>query len=508
MKASFFYRVLVFLVIALQACAAQRLPVREVDTLRTVGELTRQTPLSDDQLESWPHLDIIADSVPGISLAKAHAFLKGKQSREVVVAVIDGSLDVDHEDLAGIIWTNNGEIPGNGIDDDGNGFVDDVHGWNFLGSGKGNLFEAQLEITRTISKLADRFEGKAVDRIPTADTADFNRYQRLKPIFEQEAETASKRYMEIIGQYEGPAGGENLKPHIQRLEAENRFHYNLHFDPRGIIGDDPDDLDDNGYGNPDVGVFKEKDGHGTHVAGIIAAMRNNGVGVNGIADHVRIMAIRAIPQGDEYDKDVALAIRYAVDNGACIVNMSFGKDYSPHSAWVYDALKYAESKDVLLVQAAGNNHRNLDSVDVFPNDSRNGAVEFVDNFIAVGAVNRSLTKKMVAQFSNYGKERVDLFAPGTEVYSTLPGNRYGFDHGTSMAAPMVAGVAALIRSHYPKLTAAQVKGILMESGVGFDNLVVVPGGFKARDFEDLSVSGRILNAYNAVILAERLSQKE
>jgi subtilisin family serine protease len=284
---------------------------------------------------------------------------------------------------------------------------------------------------------------------------------------------------------------------------------NLKTNYRKVVGDNPNDITNTKYGNNNViGLDKEEARHGTHVAGIVAQVRNNNIGGDGIASNVQILTVRAVPDGDEYDKDIALGIRYAVDNGAKVINGSFGKAFSPQKQWVYDAIKYAEKKDVLIVHAAGNDAKDIDYNDNFPNDSDDKITEFADNLITVGALNFETGEKVVARFSNIGKINVDVFAPGVKIYATTPNNTYSFLQGTSMASPNVAGVAALIRSHYPKLTAKQVKHILMDSGVALDNNVIV-GGKPAdtRPFSALSKSGKIVNAYNALQMAEKLSKK-
>ena len=284
---------------------------------------------------------------------------------------------------------------------------------------------------------------------------------------------------------------------------------NKDFDGRSVVGDDPYDFNSRGYGNGNPKNRVEDESHGTHVAGIIAAERKNGMGVDGVANNVEIMSIRAVPNGDEYDKDIALAIRYATDNGAKIINCSFGKSYSPNAEWVYDAIRYAASKDELIVHAAGNDSNDLDDNNNpnYPNDHKFSGSEIADNVITVGALAPSYGSKMVAVFSNYGTANVDVFAPGDNIYSTMPGNAYKFQGGTSMAAPAVAGVAALVRSHYPSLTAAQVKKILMQSGLKTKATVVLGGDTEnSRPFSEVSKSGKMVNAYNALILAGNLSK--
>jgi subtilisin family serine protease len=286
----------------------------------------------------------------------------------------------------------------------------------------------------------------------------------------------------------------------------DQLNANLSKDLKGrTTGDDPDDLSDVGYGNGNVMPSEKGESHGTHVAGIIAAERNNGLGANGVANNVEIMSLRAVPNGDEYDKDIALAIRYAVDNGAKVINGSFGKYYSPHSDWVRDAIAYASDNDVLFINAAGNEGIDIDKKDVYPNDAIGTGPEVSQTFITVGALEPKYGSGMIAGFSNYGKYNVDVFAPGAKVYSTTPENEYDTKGGTSMAAPAVAGVAALIRSYYPKLSAAQVKQVILDSGLAVKTNVVVGGNPEdVRPFGDLTKSAKMVNAYNALIMASQM----
>jgi subtilisin family serine protease len=283
----------------------------------------------------------------------------------------------------------------------------------------------------------------------------------------------------------------------------------VNFDGRKPVGDNPYDFNDKKYGNGNPNIRDEEESHGTHVAGIVAASRGNKKGVDGVAKNVSIMSLRAVPDGDEYDKDIALAIRYAVDNGAKVINASFGKGFSPNAEWVYDALEYAASKDVLFIHAAGNDGADLDNPvnKNFPNDHKlQNSPEFVDNLITVGALTSRYSSEMIASFSNYGKQNVDIFAPGDEIYSTMPGDDYDFQGGTSMAAPAVAGVAALIRSYYPQLTAAQVKQIILQSGIA-PQVSVSLGGSEGEEksMAEISKTGKIVNLYNAIILADKVS---
>lgn len=526
-------------------------PIQNID-----ANPIKNVPLTDDELKRWPAMDLVKDTVPGMSVDKAYKeIIKNRKGETVIVGVIDSGVDIDHEDLKNVLWTNPGEIAGNGIDDDNNGFIDDVYGWNFIGDITGE----NMEFVRIIRKLKPKYEGKTESSISAADREEFALYQ--KAIAEYEKETSEtkmniERYSQMLSQMKptheamvkklgkedytvedlnsikNPSLEEqqqigmlsqmlsfsgSVPKLIKDIEGGVKYyserednHFNMTTDFRGILGDDPDDITDNIYGDGKVAgpdASRENAKHGTHVAGIIAAQRNNGIGMNGVANNVQIMTVRAVPDGDEYDKDIALAIRYAVDNGAKILNTSFGKYYSPHSQWVYDAIKYAASKDVLIVNAAGNDALDMDTVNVYPNDQIDNGPEMGDTFLTVGALNYEYGSQLVANFSNYGKINVDVFAPGVKIWATTPLNTYEYLQGTSMAAPAVAGVAAVIRSYYPKLSAAQVKQILMDSGLS-TNIKVVVGGdaSNTQSFSEISKSGKMVNMYNALIMADKMSK--
>lgn len=504
--------------------------------------------MSQEEINNWPHADIYQDSVPGMSLERAYAFLEGKKGQKVIVGVIDSGIDINHEDLSDGVWTNQDEVANNGKDDDNNGYVDDVHGWNFLG-GEGTATPEQLEVTRLYKKFKARFGDKNEGDIPAEEMEDYAYYKKVKKDFEKRIKEAGENYtqyqnMEAYLKEADAFTQDKLGKEVYTLEDMNGMSpsdrnpmimqilsngatvaevseqfeggvkyygsqvntmYNLELNGREAAGDDPYDINDVPYGNQFVIGSVEDEMHGTHVAGIAVATRDNGKGLNGVAHNTELLTVRTVPDGDEYDKDVALAIRYAVDNGAKVINMSFGKSYSPNPEWVYEAIKYAAEKDVLLVHAAGNDHKNIDKSDNFPTDAPDKVNEIADNVITVGAMTRNFDENLVASFSNYGKLNVDIFAPGLEIYSTVPKNEYKELQGTSMAAPEVTGVAALIRSYYPQLSASQVKHILMNSGIKVDKEVILPGSEdELVPFADLSVSGRVLNAYNALKMADAM----
>jgi len=516
-------------------------PVPTMDT--TVSISQKKGAIGEEQFNHWAHADLVSDTIPGMSLDKAYKFLEGKKGITVIVGVIDSGIDIEHEDLKDVLWTNTKEIAGNGIDDDNNGYIDDIHGWNFLG-GNGDAAPEQLEITRLVAKLNPRFEGKTIENISEADKADFKKYQkyleayktssarhiqtmtRMEQLGENfaavknylgketitmedlqgintEDETLKAQVGDLIGLF-GKGLDEDAYLEYYATQKKNK-NYDFNFNGRTIVGDNPEDINDTNYGNGFVIGSKDEESHGTHVSGIILASRNNNKGLNGVANNAKLMSVRAVPDGDERDKDVALAIRYAVDNGAKVINMSFGKSFSPNKEWVFDAIKYAAEKDVLLVHAAGNNNENIDIKDNWPNDSENKINEISDNVITIGAMSSNFNEKLPASFSNYGKLNVDVFGPGVQIYSTVPKDEYAKYSGTSMASPEVAGIATLIRSYYPELSASQVKHIIMNSGVKVNLHVLIPGekGEKAA-FSNLSKAGSIANAYNALLLADKM----
>ncbi len=519
----------------------------------------------------WFLRDPEQDKVQGVSAERVYStLLKDKPSRTVVVAVIDSGVDIEHEDLEGVIWVNEDEIPGNGIDDDKNGYIDDVYGWNFIGGKEGNVDADTYEVTREYVRLKDKYENFDEKKLNKKNRDEYEYWKRVKTKFERDSKFSAdqlQQYQQQLEMYSNAfvtikfcdsvltkrLGAPVSKSSLASITSENdtvnfakqtlsrilesidgdiqvnefleelgyyldqlqegvdhyrvavEYGYNLEFDSRTIVGDDPNNLYEKGYGNNDVEGPDAR--HGTHVAGIIAANRKNDIGIKGIADNVRIMSVRAVPNGDERDKDVANAIIYAVDNGAHIINMSFGKSFSPQKEAVDKAIKYAESKGVLLVHAAGNDGKNLDSEYNYPTrklDKSNEAKAWIE----VGASSWGTDEDFVGSFSNYGKKSVTLFAPGVEIYSTTPDNTYESLQGTSMASPATAGVAAIIMSYFPELTATQVRDILAQSTRKFDGLKVQkPKSSEQVPFSELSVSGGLVNAYEAVKLAMNLSQQ-
>jgi subtilisin family serine protease len=504
---------------------------------------------SEKQLSGLWYQENSSKKAVNIDLNKAYSeLLKNKEAKEIVVAVLDGGTEISHPDLKANIWHNPGEIAFNNIDDDNNGYVDDTVGWNFIGGKDGQMVHHDnLEITRLIRDFQKEFgDMEAEDINDPARRARYEYYMNLKTSFEQDAKTYSSQYERIklfseaaqsmlanmgvsdptaeqVNQYEprndmektmkfiykmnGGSGSfkelvDQLNEGAEQLKSRAEYHYNIKFDPRSIVGDNYRDASERYYGNNNVAgpdAF-----HGTHVAGIIGAVRGNGIGVEGVANKVKIMVVRLVPDGDERDKDVANGIRYAVDNGARIINMSFGKAYKYNKAAVDSAVAYASSKGVLLVHAAGNDGENNDISSNYPNDSLFGT-SFAQTWIEVGA-SRQEKDQIATDFSNYGKANVDIFSPGFQINSTAPNGTYQKANGTSMAAPVLSGVAALVWSYYPELTAVQIKDILMQSSVKYKGKVTLPGNKKTKiKFGSLSVCGGVVNAFNALKMAESYS---
>lgn len=500
------------------------------------------TPVITEAPADWQLLDPTIDHVPGISARRAERELLAgrKPARSVVVAVIDGGIDTAHVDLRANLWSNAREVPGNGRDDDGNGYTDDTYGWNFLGGANGqnvnwDTFELTREQVRCTSQTAAPADSTSRARcaeIAKEFAAKRTEYQQMS----QQVQMMDGMYARVVRILGGvipadsltPARVTALKPTADsvrsardlflrmaasgitgeaisdaKVDVQGRLEYGLNtdFNPRTIVGDDPKNPNERHYGNRDVTGPDAK--HGTHVAGIIGAVRGNGTGIDGIdgdAGAVRLMVVRAVPNGDEHDKDVANAIRYAVDNGAQVINMSFGKDFSPDKPLVDEAVKYADSRGVLLVHAAGNDGEDLAEASSFPTPVYLGGGRAA-NWIEVGAASWKGGDKLAAPFSNYGKAQVDVFAPGVDILSTVPGGGYARESGTSMAAPVVSGLAALLMSYFPKLTAADVKRIILESATRYGDTMVVRPGSKAGEkvpFSALSATGGVVNAYAAI----------
>ena len=524
--------------VALAACAPRTFP-----TIPAPEAAPAPAPITEPPLD-WHLRDAAADQLPGISLLKAERELLAnkKPQRTVVVAIIDSGVDTAHAELRTQMWANPKETPNNGRDDDNNGYVDDVQGWNMIGGKDGkNVNQDTFELTRLAAQCGrpagrDSIPVETRARCPEIET-EFTRkraeidqtlmsirniealYLQVKPILKRAAGTDSLTKAKVDAIVPANDTVRQAKAFWQRLQSQGlteeevadakkaytsqaEYGYNKSFDPRPIVGDDYPGTSIARYGNNDV--MGPDATHGSHVAGIIAAVKD-ATGATGIAPSVRVMSIRTVPDGDERDKDVANAIRYAADQGAHIINMSFGKGWSPYKRLVDDAVKYADAKGVLMVHAAGNEGDDVSKHASFPTPFyiEGGRAA---NWIEVGASSWRMKDSLVASFSNYGKSQVDLFAPGDDIYSTVPGGKFKKESGTSMASPVVAGVAALLMSYYPTLTAADTKRVIVESVTKLgDQSVVRPGDGSTVKFGELSATGGIVNVYNAVKLAEQIT---
>ena len=516
--------------------------------------------------KDWQHLSYAQDSIYGVESDRAYAeLIKDEVGTKIIVAVIDSGTDVMHEDLHSVLWTNEKEIAGNGIDDDKNGYIDDIHGWSFLGGEGYDVLEETLEITRLYAKYTKQFEGKDLKKLSRKEKKDYKKYQKIKADFEEERNSTQKQfdgfnaqvhdftrnyslissYLDMedfkfndlklidtqdsiinrgVGMFSMMLQADTTMSvevifegmHKRVEKVDNYFSEKLEFNlnpkwfPRSDKGYDEDDFKNFNYGNNTYLVGGEENGHGTHCAGIIGADRTNDKGIKGIANNIEIMTVRAVPNGDEHDRDIAAAMRYAVDNGARVISMSYGKAYSYNKKAVDAAIKYGVKKGVLFVHAAGNDGKNIDKENNFPNVKNSSSN--AKSWIEVGASSWKTGEDLPAVFSNYGKKTVDLFAPGVDIYSTVPMSSYDSYSGTSMACPAVAGAAALVMSYYPDLNGKQVKNILMKSVTNLKDLdVKLPNGrrdeeLKIVKFGSLSKSGGVVNVYEALKLAGKMSK--
>ncbi len=562
--------IFIFLIIFIVSCTS----IKKANNSSTVS--LDKTEIKKTVFHNWYQKDYGQDTIPGISVDKFYTQNKKRSnSKPIIVAILDTQIDNQHEDLKGQLWINTKEIPNNNIDDDHNGYKDDINGWNFLGTPSGGyIVWANFEYTRLVREWKPFFEGKTKTQIPVKEISNFEEYHRALQKLKEE-EITYKNWLKSLNYsvITYPSAKDSLKHYFPRedytyqqldsmyqkykinhktfrerredgdmdigamigfmkarfdfdeksieevIENETQIdsivnkNLNLNFNERKSLGDNPSLLE-RGYGNNNISNSKAGhrpiQDHATKVAGIIAANRTNTIGIKGIAENVKIMPLNISASGDEHDKDIAMAIRYAVDNGAQIINMSFGKEFSIHKEWVFEAFQYAEAHNVLLVHVAGNNGFNVDENPYYPSDvAFDGSREVCGNFINVGSISSKLDSSFVSSFSNYGKQNVDLFAPGEEIYTTTYPNTYVTDSGTSLAGPMVSGTAALIWSYYPKLSASEVKQIILDSGTAYDIEVLVPGGEGRKvKFSELSKSGKVLNVYDAMELAKKVSKNK
>lgn len=514
--------------------------------------------LKINELKNWQSLDIQKDSIPGISLDRLYneKFTK-KRLKPIIVAVIDSYIDVEHEDLENQIWVNKNEIPNNNIDDDNNCYIDDINGWNFLGNTKGqSTFRLNYDATRRLRRLlyknidTTNFKSNKIDslefkniqtslskakkknKLKLEDSkyyqeAYISSFKRMNEIFKnkkyslvqvdslfkaREFDADDDLYYDIYFARDFLKTNNNkawIDLFKEKVEGELTTSLNPLFNENDIIQDIETDITDKNYGNNQISKYSNKTWHSTMMSGMIVADRENNIGIKGFGNHIKVMPlVVSSASGNNRDKDIALAIEYAVNNGAKVINMSFGKSLPIYPEWVQNALKYAEEKDVLVVVSAGNSSENLDTVFSYPNDYFNvdDENEYIENLIIVGGVSHSINEKFMYQFSNFGKKNVDIMAPATDIWCLDPLRKYAMDDGTSFSAAITSGAATLIRSHYPNLTAKQVKDVILESGIKYDIEVIIPGTTdKKVRFSELSKSGSVLNVYNAMLLAEKVS---
>ena len=488
---------------------------------------------------NWYLKSYSKDKIFGTSSSEALELLKNKKSKQVIVAVIDSGVETDHEDLKDVIWVNEDEIPNNNIDDDENGYIDDIHGWSFLGGKTEDINYESYELARMYHNLNSYFSVRDTNNLSEEDALKYKEYLFLKKEFSKESRQmeAQIKQIQVISEYiervksaEGAFTKKTNKKYnpidkkdasikrrmklflllVKASELESQISqasnqlinsYELNKSSTDsiralIVGDSPSNATQQFYG---CNRYEGPDAmHGTHVSGIIAASKNNQLGIQGVADNVKIMVLRAVPNGDERDKDIANSIRYAVNNGASIINMSFGKYFTPNKELVDDAIRYAAENDVLLIHAAGNESKNKDIETSYPTRILNdGSV--AKNWIEVGACSNSKKgKKIIAEFSNYGLKSVDFFAPGVDIYSTVPDNKYEDASGTSMACPATSGVAAIIRCYFPELSASEVREVLMKTVERSKKKVRIPGTRNKTKVNEICISGGFLSAENAV----------
>jgi subtilisin family serine protease len=528
---------------------------------QNAAETKKVKKLKIDELRNWQNLDLQQDSVPGISLNRLYnEFIKNKKGKEIIVAVIDSYIDLNHEDLKNQIWINKKEIPNNNIDDDKNGYVDDTNGWNFLGNKSGeSTFRLNYDAARRLRNLLRKnvdttnFNGNTIDSL--AYRYIQKEFQKLKVKHNSKIEDAKYYQDAYISSFKRIDNIFNNKPFslkqidslfkLREFDATDELYYdmyfvrdfiktnnnkawidlfeervvgelstslNANFNENDIIKDIETNIKDKNYGNNKVSHYSNKTWHSTMMSGMIAANRKNNVGIQGFGNQIKVMPlVISAASGTHRDKDIALAIEYAVNNGAKVINMSFGKSTPIYPEWIQKSILYAKENDVLIVVSAGNSNENLDAKYSYPNDyfSEKDVEEFVDNLIVVGGINHEANENLVYKYSNFGKKNVDIMAPATDIWCLDPLRNYALDDGTSFAAALTSGSAALIRSHHPKLTANQVKNIILESGVTIDQKVIKPGTENEMvPFSVLCKSGKILNVYNAMKMAKEVSKKK
>jgi subtilisin family serine protease len=503
----------------------------------------------------WHWKDLEKDGVHGVSLFKAQQLLTDLKLKPmpIIIAILDGGIDTAHLQIKPLLWNNPKEIPGNALDDDQNGYIDDVHGWNFLGNAAGqNINKASDEKSRIYHRYKNEFKQDKIDSVSwdAKKKQDFYSWQQAAAeIVFSEDDAANLSFIKMARNAVVKMGlilireivdtnftTEQLEAYqpIGKLTADTKISYLRTMQALGIdrmsghhsivedlndyiagkdqsavsIDTPPEDLrkkitqdqyenfNDQYYGNNNITGPNAK--HGTHVAGLAAGIVDTNFTKSNFSNPIQIMGVRVVPDGDEYDKDVALGIRYAVNNGAKVINMSFGKSFSPEQAWVDSAIRYAASKDVLIIHSAGNESYDLNNKSVYPSPYSNVFKDKASNMITVGASSDPvIAESILTDFSNYGNKIVDVLSPGNKIFSSLPNQAFGFLNGTSMSAPILSHIAALVRAYFPKLSATEVKAILLQSNWKPNDsnaLFPIPQTDQSIKLTDISAEGGIINA--------------
>ncbi len=522
----------------------------------TINSTKKPFAFSSDNLYHWHLKDYHRDSIPGISLDKLYdELIKDQKGKQIIVAIIDTEIDINHEDLKDFIWINKDEIPNNGLDDDNNGYVDDVNGWNFIGNNKGeNLICSNFSYTRKLKELSPIYKAKTLEDVRN-DTLNFKIYQRalrdhqtmtlqlkedyqyaeflntgfpnskklldsifsgstytinqldsLYTIFKKQdsIKAADVYFMIDFINYDMHGYADNLAYETNLIE---KYSNNVNYDDRKIIGDNVNDIEDRDYGSPFTTNSLKVFTHGTIVSGVLAAHRTNNKGIRGITNTIKLIPLCIQAKfGAETDKDLALSIYYAVNNGAQVINISANRTFEIHNQWVQQALLYAEKNNVLVVKGAGNSETDIDKVSTYPNKITSD--HELNNFVVVGATGKHLDENFKPVWANYGSKTVDFYAPGVDIPTTIPFDSYKIDSGSSLSTAITSGVAALLLSYFPDLKVSDIRHILMESATRYElDIELDYDSNKVVPFSKLSNSGGVLNAFNAFLLAEKINNK-
>jgi len=512
---------------------------------------------------NWWKIDYGQDSLASISWNKGLKYAyktNNYPKKQIKVAILDTDFDLNHNMLLDLIAINKDEISRNNKDDNQNGFVDDYAGWNFLGiknkdSALAHVLMEETRILRKFDSLSYQTLKKrnkipfkyievksSFDSIVKSLQRDINPYINIEENYTYVMDTLRKLIPDKISLSsltDYKTQNDTIMGYVNfaKYYYENDFPYdefidylklkklsldicmNLSYDNRMLLQDKPNNLRDKNYGNPIFGKNIQLLSHGTTVSGVIAHAlldSSNTKNKNTIPNYpIKILPITFTGIGDFTDKDFYLGFKYAISNGANIINISQGKTFSMTPKILFKALKLAKRRNVLVVMSAGNQAMSLDENWRFPQSISKLYEKNFSNVLIVGASSKKLNKNLLDEDSNYGLKSIDIFAPGEDIPTTLPNNEFTTKSGTSFAAPIVTNVAALLWSHYPKLKASEIKKIIMQSGAEYDGLVNVPCDLEKNQFcknnpqkqkfNLLSRSGKIINALNALKLAEKLT---